>query len=321
MKFSLMRTIGIILLGAVVTVILPFATEAQTASDFLNSGAQNNIVSNENFIDINSMDTAAIQAFLVAKNSFLKDYVDSSAVGANRSAAQIIYDAAHGLYDAAVGTAKGITINSSTGTVSPKIILVFLQKEQSLVSATSRNDNALDKAMGYSCPDSSGCNPAYAGFAMQVGWGAWQLRYNFEAAKNGIDWWNTNYGAGNASICYTGQTKTLTDYTGSYNVTFSNNATASVYRYTPHVFDSAYNVWNLYNYTYFPNSNPPSSPPPPPPRKTGDANGDNTVNISDLSILGDTWGQNVAANTGADFNGDGVVNISDLSILGDNWGT
>lgn len=60
--------------------------------------------------------------------------------------------------------------------------------------------------------------------------------------------------------------------------------------------------------------------PPAPPRKAGDANGDNEVNIADLSLLGDTWGQNVTANTGADFNGDGVINIADLSILGDNWG-
>jgi len=64
-----------------------------------------------------------------------------------------------------------------------------------------------------------------------------------------------------------------------------------------------------------------TAPPPAPPRKSGDANGDGAVNISDLSILGDTWGQNVTANTSADFNGDGVVNIGDLSILGDNWGT
>lgn len=335
MKFCLLRTICAILLGAFFVAYLPVTANAQTASDFLGSGAQNNILSNENFIDINSMDVATIQAFLIANNSTLKDYIDTSAVGANRSASQIIYDASRGLYDASVGTAKGITIDSTTGTISPKVILVFLQKEQSLITTQIRDENALNRAMGYSCPDNGSCNPAYAGFAMQVGWGAWQLRYNYEASKNNLDWWNTNYGVGNTSTCYVGQTKTFVDYTGSYTVTLSNATTASIYRYTPHVFDSAYNVWNLFNYTFFPSSTPapappapgetpatePSPPPPPPPpRKAGDGNGDNTVDSTDLSILADQWGKNVTTDTGADFSKDGIVDSTDLSILADGWG-
>lgn len=314
------------LLILLTSVYFPIQAKAQTASDFLAASAQNNVISNENFIDINSMDVAAIQAFLVANNSYLKDYIDTTetsvdAVAENgKSAAQIIYDAAHGLYGAAVGTSHEITLDSSTGTINPKVILVFLQKEQSLVSRTTLDNTALARAMGYSCPDASGCNPTYAGFAMQVGWGAWQLRYNYEAAGKGVDWWNENY-PGSDSTCYVGQSKTVSDYTGSYNVTFTNAATASVYRYTPHVFDSAYNVWNLFHYTYFSGSTPPVTPTAAaPPRKTGDANSDGSVGIADLSLLGDTWGQNITANTGADFNSDGVVNIADLSILGDNWG-
>lgn len=300
-----------------------------SVSAFLSSGSQNNVLSNDSFIDIGSMDVAAIQAFLVANNSYLKDYTDPSATGANRSAAQIIYDASHGLYDAAIGTAKGISITAQTGTISPRVILVYLQKEQSLITRTTRNDTALDRAMGYMCPDGSGCDPDYAGFAMQVGWGAWQLRYNYEASKNGIDWWNTNYGAGASSICYVGQVKTFSDYTGSYDITLSNSATASVYRYTPHVFDSAYNAWSLFN-SWFPASPPsdgdvegdptPPPPPPPPPRKLGDGNEDNVIDSTDLSILADQWGKNVTADTGADFNKDGVVDSTDLSILADAWG-
>ncbi len=61
-------------------------------------------------------------------------------------------------------------------------------------------------------------------------------------------------------------------------------------------------------------------PPPPPPRKAGDANSDNAVDSTDLSILADQWGKNVSANTGADYNGDGIVDSTDLSILADAWG-
>lgn len=305
---------------------------AQSASDFLSSGAQSNIISNENFIDTDSMTLEAIQAFLVSNNSFLKDYTDTSSVGANRTAAQIIYDAARGIkhtvpaYDTWLGeTFKGVKLDETTGTVSPKVILIFLQKEQSLISKTSRDENALNKAMGYSCPDSGGCNLNYSGFSQQVEWGAWQLRYNYEVAGKPLDWWNTNYDAGNNSINYVGQTKTFVDYTGSYDITIANAATASIYRYTPHVFDSAYNVWNFFKYTYFSGSSPspdiqPAAPPPPPPRKLGSANGDNIVDSSDLSILADQWGKNVTADTGADFNKDGIVDSTDLSILADQWG-
>lgn len=60
--------------------------------------------------------------------------------------------------------------------------------------------------------------------------------------------------------------------------------------------------------------------PAVPSRKTGDANGDNSVDSTDLSILADQWGKGVTANTGADFNGDGGVDSTDLSILADAWG-
>lgn len=356
----------------------------RTVDEFLGGQYYNNLLANQDFIDINSLDVNGIQQILVNNNSFLKDYHDNSASGAGRSAAQIIYDAAHASYDAAAGSSGGINIDTSTGTISPKIIIVMLQKEQSLITMQSQDDNALNKALGYSCPDGSGCNPAYAGFAMQVGWGAWQLRYNYEYALRGTRpaGYNVHY--------LVGENTTITDYNGSYSVTMANATTASVYSYTPHVFDSAYNFWKIFYYWF-------SATPPPAVvndygtvsgktyqgsyiytgsktndckvylndtlladlaattwqasfnlnmgqnditvtfkdatdvvigtkiisikrNKIADANEDSAVNIADLSILGDTWGQSVAANTGADFNGDGVVNIADLSILGDNWG-
>jgi|GEM_PF-3828512 len=55
-----------------------------------------------------------------------------------------------------------------------------------------------------------------------------------------------------------------------------------------------------------------------PTGKTGDLNGDNKVDIYDLSILLSNWG---ASGVAADINKDGVVNIFDLSILLSNWGS
>ncbi len=52
--------------------------------------------------------------------------------------------------------------------------------------------------------------------------------------------------------------------------------------------------------------------------KTGDLNGDGSVNITDLSIFLTYWG---TSNSTADINHDGTVNITDLSILLTYWGT
>lgn len=51
-------------------------------------------------------------------------------------------------------------------------------------------------------------------------------------------------------------------------------------------------------------------------RSKADFNCDNTVNISDLSILAANWNKN---NSQADANSDNVINLSDLSILAANW--
>lgn len=64
--------------------------------------------------------------------------------------------------------------------------------------------------------------------------------------------------------------------------------------------------------------NPPNPPPPPPSTKPGDVNGDNRVDVTDLSILLSRFGTNYP---NADFNKDGTVNVVDLSILLSNYGT
>ncbi|MCC6683223.1 MAG: hypothetical protein IT445_20190 [Phycisphaeraceae bacterium] len=51
----------------------------------------------------------------------------------------------------------------------------------------------------------------------------------------------------------------------------------------------------------------------------GDANLDQTVNLSDLQILGDYWGATDSDWFTGDYNGDGQVNLADLQLLGDNW--
>jgi hypothetical protein len=212
---------------ALTLIRIPVQTKASGNFD------SNNLISDGEFTDINSMSQPEIQQFLVAHGSFLANYSQNG-----RSASQIIYDAAHGYGDAS-GSLNGITINTTTGTVSPKVILVTLQKENSLISMTTQNDSSLNSAMGYACPDSGGCNSAYAGFTKQVENASWQLRYNYDRASG------TGF-----SDYQVGQTQIFSDYNGDHTVTFANRATSALYRYTPHVYNGNYNFWNLFNNTY-----------------------------------------------------------------------
>ncbi len=67
-----------------------------------------------------------------------------------------------------------------------------------------------------------------------------------------------------------------------------------------------------------PSPSPSPTPTPTPPPKTGDINGDGSVNVVDFSILLSKWNTSDSA---SDLNGDGIVNVVDFSILLSNWGT
>ena len=179
-------------------------------------------VSDADFININGLSAAQVQSILSTNGSFLRNFSEGG-----RSAAQIIWDAAHGHGDAS-GSINGISIRN---TINPAAILATLQKEQSLVYMKDRNDGALRAAMGYGCPDGGGCDGKYAGFTKQVENGAWQLRYNYERAKShGF----TTYQVGQ-TIILDGQ-----------KVYLANRTMASLYRYTPHLgvnFNIYFNKW------------------------------------------------------------------------------
>lgn len=222
-----------------------------------------NIISDANFYDGDSMSQSQIQSFLQSQigtcsngsclnvgrysmNSRSKDAMCNAVTGGSSlSAAQII---------ARVGAACGI---------SPKVILVTLQKEQTIVNgsrAKAPSAATLERAMGYACPDNVGgkCDPAYAGVGNQVYWAAWQWkRYgNPAGTSNYFTWFGPG---GNRQIQYNVPTSC-----GTKTVYVQNKATAALYYYTPYTPNqaalnnlygtgdgcSAYgnrNFWRLYN--------------------------------------------------------------------------
>jgi hypothetical protein len=184
------------------------------------------------FVFKGGMTAADIQSFLQEKGSALASFSEGG-----KSAAQIIFDYTRGVQDPD-GAGSGFWALDVS--LHPGVVLVTLQKETSLI--TSGNLNNLDKAMGYGCPDGGSCNPQYSGFTNQVKYGAWQLYRNYLCADPSCSDYS-NYKVG--------QTMTFSntqdyDVPASQQVTISNRATGSLYRYTPHVFNGNYNFWRLF---------------------------------------------------------------------------
>lgn len=133
----------------------------------------------------------------------LKDWKDSNGV----SAARVIYNKAQ------------------TYKISPKVLLVLLQKEQSLVTDTWPLNVQYRTATGYGCPDTSGCDATYYGFTNQVDWAAKMFR----AIMDDSPTWYTPYNLGVNYIQYNPSSSC-----GGSNVNIINRATQALYNYTPY---------------------------------------------------------------------------------------
>jgi hypothetical protein len=164
-------------------------------------------------------------------------------LGRLRTAAELIWDAAQ---------ASGI---------NPQVILVTLNKEQGLVTnrvSPDRLQRALNHAMGFDCPDGSGCGQLFPGFYYQL-FGNVDAEGNryLGATKSLMRSFNTPGGRGPtvaSTIARVGDSIMIGNTMGSFAgiasqqlVTMGNRATAALYRYTPHVFNGNYNFWRFFN--------------------------------------------------------------------------
>ncbi len=235
--------LSIALLSMVSLVGLGGTSSAVTGSQF-NAG---NIISDSLFYNGNTMDASQIQTFLNSKvpvcetnhaettspndsgrpYTCLKDFIQntpSKAANTNcRAYPGGIFKASRIIYE--VSRACGI---------SQKVLLILLQKEQSLITDTWPWKIQYTKATGYGCPDSNlsssvdannnGCYDTYEGFFKQIYYSAWQYKayknspgyYSYRAGRTSYIQWHPNAGCG-----------------GSY-VPIQNHATAGLYNYTPY---------------------------------------------------------------------------------------
>ena len=192
------------------------------------------IISDAVMFNSSAMTAASVQSFLSSMNGScrpasdgtkcLKDYTVTTSTMTFPYCTAYTGDTAE--------TAAAIISKSATACrINPQTLIVMLQKEQGLVTATGQGlltptgQPKYDRALGLGCPDNStGCDASKAGFQIQVYGAASRLvQYGEEPAK-------FRFRAGQTTaIAYHPNASC-----GSSAVTLANRATAALYNYTPY---------------------------------------------------------------------------------------
>ncbi len=194
-----------VLIALLSVFLLTNSASAANGSSF-NAGR---IIDDGVFTNKNSMSITDIQLFLNSKvpscragYTCLKDYVENG-----KSSAQIIWE------------------QSQNYNINPQVIIVTLQKENGLITDTWPEAWQYRTAMGFACPDSGSCDPAFYGFTNQVGQGARHFRNYFDDNPN----WFVPYRTGQANIQWSPNSAC-----GSSSVYIQTRGTAALYSYTPY---------------------------------------------------------------------------------------
>ncbi len=194
-----------------------------------------NIISDANFYDGTAMTADQVQAFLDSQVSSCtnSNCLRNGRFSMNSRGGDAMCSAVTG--GSSLSTAQIVTRVSAACGISPKVLLVTLQKEQSLVTNRGPSAAVLERAMGYACPDNVGgrCDPAYAGVGNQMYWSAWQWkRYsNPPGTSNYFTWFNPG---ATRNIQYN-----VPVSCGTKPVNVQNKATAALYYYTPYTPNTA----------------------------------------------------------------------------------
>ena len=227
---TLAAAVAAIMLAGFALVFAPLP--AATAAD-LSRFDPGYIISDQNFYDSGAMSTADVQVFLDRRGAAcrtapdgtpcLKDFRQNTP---NRTADK---QCPGGYAGRAGESAAEIIVNVAAGCgISPHVILVTLQKEQSLVTRVGPTPRSYQSAMGAGCPDTAACDALYYGFFNQVFHAAWLLK-NYAVAPQP---WHRQVGVVNR-IAYHPPVADQPDC-GAPGVLIRNQGTASLYDYTPY---------------------------------------------------------------------------------------
>ncbi len=238
--------------AALVVLMIPNDAQAYT---------QSRLIDNAIFDNAGSMNEAQIQSFLVSKGSCLATYRDIDPT----------WTGSQWTYTGNVSAAYTIAKVSNQWGINPQVILATLQKEQSLISGKGCVAPQINSAMGYDCPDSGELydypnsnvygtcvkREKNVGFARQVLWGSWQLKFGRERSEGNTAW---NGDGGITYVGYMTQGTFKRCASSSCPAVYSsgdatidgqlihldNGATASLYSYTPHLNQSFPSIFASY---------------------------------------------------------------------------
>ena len=203
----------------VLSVFLPQAQALQAQEFTLDPGFDpNHVLEDTDIFDVTGMSYERMVSFMRSKGP-LADALLKDIDGVEKPASDIIWRVA------------------TSYKINPKYLLALLQKEQSLVEDKNPSQKQYDWAAGYGVCDSCSKNdPAiqdYKGFASQVEWAAKQHREKYLLQILG----NGQTRAGKAA----GKEMSV----DGTSVTPTNNATAMLYSYTPHIHGNL-NLWRIW---------------------------------------------------------------------------
>ncbi|MFA6593992.1 MAG: hypothetical protein WCT16_01915 [Candidatus Buchananbacteria bacterium] len=182
------------------------------AADF----SAGSLISDAEITDYNSMDLSDIQRFLEKRDGTLENYITFDKEGNPKTAVQTFFE------------------TSRNWQISPKYLLVLVQKEQSLLDDPNPSQKQYDWATGYGVCDSCSMDDPniqrFKGFYRQVNSAAAQTRYYMDNIKE--------------FSFQPGKTYNIDGQT----VAIKNTATAGLFNYTPHIHGNQlfWNLWNKY---------------------------------------------------------------------------
>jgi hypothetical protein len=180
------------------------------------------IISDGSFYNHFAMTAPQIQAFLDARDCTPKD--DSPCLADYRQTTTTMpAEPGHCAEYAGAKRERASTIIAKVASacgINPQVLIVLMQKEQSLVTHPSAV--GYERATGYACPDTAECDARFFGLFNQLYQAAWQFReYGYSSG------WR--YHVGSVRIQYNPDTAC-----GSSIVRIQNQATANLYNYTPY---------------------------------------------------------------------------------------
>ncbi len=207
---ALVATLGVIVFSTAI-----FSQEVHAAD--ISKFRADNLIDDSVFQNKNTMSVESIQNFLDSKNSVCLKSYNTPSIDGNNS------------YGGSVSAARAIKQAADLWDINPQVLLVTMQKENSLITRTNCPSYVYTTSLGVGCPDTAACDSQYFGLSRQLYQGARWLRNYFNQTpgwytlRPGVNYiqYNPNSGCGGT------------------NLNIINRATAALYTFTPYQPNSA----------------------------------------------------------------------------------